>query len=164
MEAQTYSLETTLVVNDLPKEIDSLDMTHMNMHSNDLDGQLIIHDHQGESEFRWEGRLLFPTMEKSTLAIIAILAIIVFLILVLLLTAKLEMRCLTRNNGQWDLNYDDGRGGGKDDGNIEERISYIRSIIQTVVSYFRLLLFVISSPYAVNIVMSFTNPFIIAVA
>ncbi len=119
---------------DLDREADSLDILYA--HSNAYDGHHLHHYHQDESELQLEERSLYPAMEKSTIAIIAIMSIILLLILVLLLTAKLEMRCLTPyNNRQWVFNYEDDRGGGKDDGNIEERISYIRSIIQTVVSY-----------------------------
>ncbi len=132
-KAKNFTME------DLAREADSWDIQYMHSNTslgNTYDDHHLQHYHQDESELQLEERNLYPVMEKSTIAVIAIMSIILLLILVLLLTAKLDMRCLTQyNSRQWDFNYDDDRGGGKDDGNIEERISYIRSIIQTVVSY-----------------------------
>eukprot|EP00553_Chaetoceros_curvisetus_P005797 CAMPEP_0204613722 /NCGR_PEP_ID=MMETSP0717-20131115/1645_1 /ASSEMBLY_ACC=CAM_ASM_000666 /TAXON_ID=230516 /ORGANISM="Chaetoceros curvisetus" /LENGTH=312 /DNA_ID=CAMNT_0051626233 /DNA_START=109 /DNA_END=1047 /DNA_ORIENTATION=- len=100
-----------------------------------------IHDHNGiidsndgiddhhQLEFIERSLIAF---ERSNLAIFAMMGILVLLLLVLILTLKLDIRCVNQSNMRFILRAVSERDRAKEEANIEERKSYIRSVIQTV--------------------------------
>ncbi len=119
----------------IPNSFDITSQSHLYsyQHIHDRNG---IHgnDEYHNFEFIEEQRSLFA-FQRSNLAIFAMMGIIVVLLLVLLAAMKLEIRCLNQSNRRFILRAIEHRDRAKEELNTEERESYIRSVIQTVVSY-----------------------------
>ncbi len=124
----------------LSKESNSFDVTwqdhsypyqQIHDHNGIIDSNDGIDDHHHQLESIERSLFAF---ERSNLAIFAMMGIILLLLLVLILTLKLDIRCVNQSNMRFILRAVSERDRAKEEVNIEERKSYIRSIIQTVVS------------------------------